>query len=152
MMNKLLLSIGVVIIAICLSCEAVAQSDVALATRKAKLLELSDILKKRDRNNRQLALDYARRAGIPVKRQLPNGGVIELQRIAPGVGPIFYITNNLDAADTVSTDEVRPGGLAGLSLEGAGMTVGEWDGGAIYSHTDFNGRLTQVDSPAISRR
>jgi hypothetical protein len=25
------------------------------------------------------------------------------------------------------------------------MTVGEWDGGAIYNHTDFIGRLTQVD-------
>ncbi|NOR19836.1 MAG: S8 family serine peptidase [Xanthomonadales bacterium] len=148
MMNKILLKFGVVIIVMCLSCEAMAQSDVALATRKAQLLELSDKLKKRDQNNRQLARDYARRAGISVRRELPNGGVLELQRVAPGVGPIFYITNNLDAADTVSTDEVRPGGLAGLNLEGVGMTVAEWDGGAIYEHTDFIGRLTQMDSPA----
>ena len=95
-----------------------------------------------------MARDYARRAGIAVRRELPNGGVMELQRIAPGVGPVFYITNNLDAADSVSTDEVRPGRSAGLSLEGDGMTVAEWDGGAIYNHDDFIGRLTQVDSPS----
>ncbi len=148
MMNKRLLKLVVVIVVMGLGFDAVAQSDIALATRKAKLLELSAELKQRDQNNRQAARDYARRAGIPVRRELPNGGVLELQRIVPGVGPIFYITNNLDAADTVSTDEVRPGGLAGLNLEGMGMTVAEWDGGAIYEHTDFIGRLTQVDSPS----
>jgi len=148
MMNKQLLNSVVVITVMALGFEAVAQSDIALATRKVQLLELSTKLKQRDQNSRQLARDYARRAGIAVRRELPNGGVMELQRIAPGVGPVFYITNNLDAADSVSTDEVRPGRSAGLSLEGDGMTVAEWDGGAIYNHDDFIGRLTQVDSPS----
>ena len=127
----------VLIIVLGFGVEAVAQSDIALATRKTDLLELSAKLKQRDQNNRQVARDFARRAGMQVRRELPNGGVMELQRIAPGVGPIFYITNNLDAADSVSTDELRPGRSAGLSLEGYGMTVAEWDGGAIYAHTDF---------------
>ena len=125
MMNMRLLKLVVVIIVLGFGFEAIAQSDIALATRKAELLELSAKLKQRDQNNRVLAQDYARRAGIPVRRELPNGGVLELQRVAPGVGPVFYITNNLDAADTVSTDEVRPGGLAGLNLEGLGMTVAD---------------------------
>ena len=146
MKTRILLNFGVVITILCLSCVAVAQSDVALATRKAELQELSAKLLKRDHDNRQQAQDYARRVGIPVRRGLPGGGVLELQRVDPARGPIFYITNNLDAADTVSTDEVRPGASAGLNLEGIGMTVGEWDGGAIYAaHTDFFGRLTQVD-------
>lgn len=148
MMNKRLLKLVVVITVMALGFEAVAQSDIALATRKAQLLELSSKLKQRDQNNRQVARDYARRAGIAVRRELPNGGVMELQRIAPGVGPVFYITNNLDAADSVSSDEIRPGRSAGLSLEGDGMTVAEWDGGAIYNHSDFIGRLTQVDNPS----
>ena len=145
MNTKILLNLGVVITILCLSCEVVAQSDVALATRKAELQALSARLHKRDENNRRQAQEYARRVGIPVRRELPNGQVLELQRIDPDTGPVFYITNNLDAADTVSTDEVRPGGSAGLNLEGYGMTVAEWDAGAIYAHTDFIGRLTQMD-------
>ena len=123
MKARILFNVGVVVSTLCLGSQALAQSDVALATRHVKLQELSENLLKRDQNNRQLARDYASRVGIPMRRELPGGGVLELQRIAPGVGPIFYITNNLDAADSVSTDEVRPGRSAGLNLEGDGMVV-----------------------------
>ena len=115
-----------------MSCELAAQSDVALSTRKSELKALSEQLKIRDVIEQQQARDYARRLGIAVRRELPNGKVLELQRVAPGIGPVFYITNNVDAADTVSTDEVWPGGSAGLDLDGSGMTVGEWDGGAVF--------------------
>ena len=72
--------------------------------------------------------------------------MLELQRFVPGHGPVYYITNNADAAATVSTDVLWPGSLAGLNLDGAGMVVGEWDGGAIYSdHPDLTGRVTQID-------
>ncbi len=149
MMTKILLNLGVVLAILCVSCETVAQSDIALVTRKAELQALSKNLKIRDENDRRQVQEFASRAGIPVRRELPNNRVLELQRIAPGIGPIFYITNNVDAADTVSTDEVWPGGSSGLDLDGGGMTVGEWDGGAIYAdHPDFTGRLNQVDNPA----
>ncbi|MDH4019347.1 MAG: S8 family serine peptidase, partial [Xanthomonadales bacterium] len=60
--------------------------------------------------------------------------------------------NNIYAADTVSTDEIWPGGTAGLNLSGTGFTIGEWDAGAIANHTEFTGRLTQVDiSDIISK-
>ena len=146
MMTKNLLYSVFVLSLVCMSCEVVAQSDVALATRTAKLQTLSENLKKRDVADRQQAQAYARRAGIPIRRELPNGKVLELQRFSAGLDPVFYITNNLDAADTVSTLKVWPGGSAGLDLDGGGMTVGEWDGGAIYAaHPDFIGRLTQMD-------
>ena len=149
-MTKILLNLGVVVTILCASCEAAAQSDVALATRQVDLLELSERLQKRDKINRQQAQEFARRAGIPLRRELPNGKVLELQRIVPGIGPVFYITNNVDAASTVSTDEVWPGGSAGLDLDGGGMTVAIWDGGAIYAaHPDFTGRLTQVDGATV---
>ena len=127
------------------SLQAAAQSDVALATRTTKLQALSEALKKRDENDRARAQAWANRAGIPLRRELPNGRLLELQRITPGIGPVFYITNNLDAADTVSTDDIWPGGPAGLALDGTGMTLGEWDGGAVAEHPDFDSRLTQVD-------
>ncbi|MEE8339653.1 MAG: S8 family serine peptidase [Xanthomonadales bacterium] len=149
-MTKLLLNLVVVSTILCMSCEAVAQSDIALATRKAELQTLSEKLKIRDANDRRQVQEFALRTGIPLRRELSNGTVLELQRIAPDIGPVFYVTNNVDAADTVSTDEVWPGGSAGLDLDGGGMTVGQWDGGAIYAaHPDFTGRLTQVDGATV---
>jgi len=140
-----LLTTGAAAVLLCAGLQAVAQSDLAVATRTTKLQALSEALKKRDENDRQQAQAWASRAGIPLRRELPNGRLLELQRIVPGIGPVFYITNNLDAADTVSTDDVWPGGAAGLNLDGTGMTVGEWDGGAVGGHPDFYSRLTQVD-------
>jgi hypothetical protein len=124
-----------------------AQPDeIARATRADKLEALSENLRHRDRADRQRARAWARDAGIPLRRQIANGGTLELQRLVPGRTPQFYITNNVDAADTVSTDELWPGGATGLSLDGSGMTVGEWDAGAVLGdHPDLYGRVTQVD-------
>ncbi|MGK2925599.1 MAG: S8 family serine peptidase, partial [Lysobacterales bacterium] len=123
-----------------------AQSPVAAATRQSALQALAANLRQRDADDRSEASTYARRAGIPLRRELPNGRVLELQRIAPGIGPVFYITYNSVAAATVSTDDVWPTGSAGLGLAGAGMAIAEWDGGAIFTgHPDLIGRVTQVD-------
>jgi len=115
------------------------------ATQKNRLQSLAEDLHERSRADRRQAAQYAERSGIPTRRELPGGKVLELQRIAPGLGPVFYITNNVGAADTVSTDDVWPGGLAGLNLEGAGLIVGEWDGGAVHpGHPDML-NIIQVD-------
>ena len=147
---KSLLHLGIVLTVLCMSGMTAAQSDIAIATRTAKLQALSENLKRRDDNDRRQAEAWARHTGIPLRRELPNGTVLELQRFKPGVGPTFYITNNVDAADTVSTDEVWPGGSAGLSLDGSGMTEGEWDAGAILAdHPDLYQRVTQVDGATV---
>jgi len=123
-----------------------ASNEVAQAKNAARLEALSEKLKKRGASDRHAASAWARDKGIPLRRELPNGKVLELQRLEPGAPPTFYITNNVDAADTVSTDEVWPGGSAGLALDGGGMTVGEWDGGAVLvDHPDLYGRVTQAD-------
>ncbi len=58
--------------------------------------------------------------------------------------PRFYQTTNLNAAISVSTDDVWPGGGTGLDLTGAN-TVGElavWDAGLVMaSHQEFGGRV-----------
>ena len=137
---------GVLVFILGFAGQAVAQSTVAARTHQAKLKTLAATLQQRDAADRAQARVFAARAGIPMRRVLPNGGVLELQRIVPGVGPVFYITNNILAAQTVSTDEVWPGGSAGLALNGSGMTMAEWDGGAVYAdHWDLIGRVTQVD-------
>ncbi len=82
MMTKILLNLAVVFTVLCLSCEAAAQSDIALATRNAELQALSVKLKKRDENDRRQVQEFARRTGTPLRRELPNGRVLELQRIS----------------------------------------------------------------------
>jgi len=141
-----LLHTGFFLTALGLAGQVFAQSPVAAETRVSRLQALAATLQQRDANDRRQARAFAQRAGIPMRRELPNGRVLELQRIAPGIGPVFYITNNIIAADTVSTDEVWAGGSAGLNLDGSGMTMAEWDGGAVYAdHFDLSGRVTQVD-------
>jgi len=139
-------------VAICcgvIAAPLLAQNDVANATNKAALNKLSIQFKKRSETARKHAKDVAKRSGLPVRQNLPDGGVMEIQRVSPTGIPTFYITNNADAADTVSTDEVHPGGLTGLNLDGSGMTVGEWDEAAILaSHQEFTGRVTQKDAPS----
>lgn len=133
-----------------LTSQAFAQSPVAVETRQSELRGIAANLQQRDEASRQEVAAFARKSGIPIRRKLPGGGVLELQRIVPGIGPVFYITNNIIAAQTVSTDEVWPGGTALLSLDGTGMTMAEWDGGAVDAgHFEFTGRVTQVDGAAV---
>lgn len=65
--------------------------------------------------------------------------------------PRFYLTHNLNAARTVGTDEVWPGGATGFALDGTGTTLGElseWDGGGVRTtHLEFQGRVVQMDVP-----
>jgi hypothetical protein len=67
--------------------------------------------------------------------------------------PFYYTTTNLIAAQTVSTDEVWPGGSGGFGLTGSSTSLGllgEWDaGGVLTTHQEFaTGRVTQMDSPS----
>jgi len=146
---KNFLALGILLTVLLLSCELAAQDVVARATRVTELESLSHSLKLRDAEDRLKAKEVADRLGFPLRRELPSGGVLELQRIAPGIGPIFYISQNIDAADSVSTDEVWPGGSAGLNLDGSGMTIAEWDGGAVADHPDYSDRLEQVDGATL---
>jgi hypothetical protein len=146
MTSKTLFKLGALLALLSPGTEIAAQSDIALETRKPQLQELARSLQARDAEDRRRVRAVARQLGIAEKRRLPNGRLLELQRIAPGIGPVFYVTNNVDAADTVSTDEVWSGGSAGLDLDGSGFSLGEWDGGAVdATHTDLAGRVTQVD-------
>jgi hypothetical protein len=149
-MMKTLLRAGGWVFLLCAAVNAAAQSPVALDTRTAKLQALAAQLQQRGVSDRAAVQAYASRLGIQVRRELPDGRVLELQRLMPdslfGQRPVFYITNNVDAADTVSTDEVWPGGSAGLDLDGGGMVVAQWDGGAVYDeHPDLAGRITHMD-------
>ena len=86
----------------------------------------------------------------PAQKALNENPDIELMYVDERGFPRFYITDNLNAAVTLSTDEVWPGGSGGYSLTGSGTTLGKlgiWDGGAVRTtHQEFaTGRVTQID-------
>ncbi len=126
--------------------------------QKAKILEATDVnkltlLKEQFATEKQAkkakALEMAQRKGWVVQQVLPNGGFMELQEISESGKPMYYQTDNLQAAATTAAARVWPGGGAGLDLTGAGMIVGEWDGGGVLAtHQEFtNNRMEQRDVP-----
>lgn len=69
--------------------------------------------------------------------------------------PIVIGSNNLVGADTISADELWPGGASPvLDLSGVGRTMGIWEasGGPLVAHNEFaiaggGSRVAQLDDP-----
>ena len=92
------------------------------------------------------ARQLAAKKGWVIRRETASG-LIELKAVVNGM-PQYYITQNVNAADTISTDECLPGGSTGLNLTGYGVILGVWDGGGVRTtHQEFGGRAIQMDSP-----
>ena len=122
-------------------------ADSPPATDIAGLLRLSEEWKKAREES------YARGHSIVVSQNRPlrtedaTGEVAELQGADAEGRIIYYGTGNLNAARTVSTRKVWPGGPHGLNLNGSGRSAGEWDGGRARSgHNELSGRVTIMDS------
>ena len=67
-------------------------------------------------------------------------------------GATFVTPHNAVAADTISTDEVRPGGTTGLGLTGTNQLIGLWDVGDVrLTHQEFtNGGVRVFDLDGVS--
>lgn len=142
------IAMGLILSTMLLGQHSWAQGGTGSGMAVVKLQALQQQLQQQGKADQAAAAALARKLGISTRRELPNGKLLELQRINPAGRPIFYITNNLSAADTVSTDEVWNNNGAGLNLTGAGMTIAEWDGGAVeVGHPDLWPRATQIDVP-----
>lgn len=123
--------------------EAVLES-----TNSEELFRLADLWKAKKAQTMPDAIKKAKERGLPLREVSDDGAVMELQGLDERGELIYYVTDNRDAARTLSTDELYPGGSLGLNLTGSTMTAGEWDGGAVRSsHVELTGgRVTQVDS------
>jgi len=98
--------------------------------------------------NESLVKQYIQQNGLERYKIETDGSAWMLISIRNGQ-PVYYITNNANAAATVSTNRVHPGGGAGVSLTGSGIDIGEWDGGGVLlTHNELSGRVIQSDSPA----
>ena len=82
---------------------------------------------------------------LPIRINRGDTAGVELQRFERN-RPRYYKTNNLNAAISLSTDKVWPGGSGGFMLNGASDTIGEWDEGAVRTtHQEFQGRVLATE-------
>ena len=86
----------------------------------------------------------------PAQSRLNAAADVQLMYIDERGMPVYYKLHNVDAAATVSTDKVWPGGGGGHLLTGAGTALGDlgiWDGGGVLvTHQEFGGRAAQIDT------
>ncbi|MEC5394295.1 T9SS-dependent choice-of-anchor J family protein [Bergeyella sp. RCAD1439] len=89
----------------------------------------------------------AKALDIPFSGEL-DGKYYQLKGFTKKGQPLYYVTYNSDAAKGTGTNKLNPeSGF--FNLEGEGMQVYEWDGGAVrVGHQEFGGRVTQRDTPS----
>ena len=122
------------------------------ATDNAGLEELAGRFRRRLRAQRGMAYYRVLESTSPAQAALNRNPNIKLILVDDKGRPFYYTTHNLNAANTVGTNRVRPDGGYGFSLTGSGTSSGKlgiWDGGGVRTtHQELTGRTTQVDSPA----
>jgi len=116
---------------------------------KQQLQIMAQELKQSYKLSRAQAIQKAQQNGWVIRQEFSDGRIMELQGLDENGRPMYYITNNLNAAASVSTNQLWPGGTTGLNLTGSTITsgfLGEWDGGDVLTtHQELNGRVIDRD-------
>ncbi|PCH92893.1 MAG: hypothetical protein COB85_07705 [Bacteroidetes bacterium] len=87
---------------------------------------------------------WATSNGYPIRGLTADGSVFEIIRLDANGMPQYYVTNNINAANTISTNEIWSGSGASLTLDGTGYTLGLWDEAQVQgTHVEFGTRATQ---------
>ncbi|TBX71296.1 T9SS type A sorting domain-containing protein [Flavobacterium silvisoli] len=114
-----------------------------------KIKEREAFFKKKEDTEKQKAIVYARNHNLPIRKINEDGSISELMKVTPNGFPIYYATDNANAAKSTRANHLNTGGSLGLDLNGQGMTARVWDGGTVRaSHTLFSGRVSVVDQPS----
>lgn len=121
-------------------------------TNKPALDELADRFRNELRRRRGPEYTRILQSDAPAHLALNGDPDIRLMYVDGRGRPRYYCTNDLVAAQTVSTDEVWPDGSGGFALTGSGTFLGMlgiWDAGGVRTtHQEFAAnRVTQMDSP-----
>lgn len=116
--------------------------DLSVPENRARAARLIAAEEKR---RKDLAVARANAEGRPLRKEFPDGRVIEVKAIEDG--ELRYRTTfNTAAAISNGASLLAP---APYSLTGAGLTAGIWDGGSVRAtHQEFGGRITVKDGSA----
>ncbi|HPI72237.1 MAG TPA: S8 family serine peptidase [bacterium] len=99
--------------------------------------------------DRRMAETYLQLKGWETAGTLAGARFFQVQRIWQST-PVYYVDMNQQAAQTVSTQKLWPGGSSGASLDGSGIVIGLWDGsGILLQHQEYIGRAWQKDTPPL---
>lgn len=100
----------------------------------------------------------SRQLNVPRSRERSDG-TKEILAGAVGDQPVYYSSQNLFAAASISADELWPTNTApwahastGRNLTGTNVTLGLWetDGAVLTNHLEFGNRARQVDQSATN--
>jgi subtilisin-like proprotein convertase family protein len=106
---------------------------------KNKLGELEQTFQDKFLREQAEAFQLARQNGWPISFTDENGSYHKLRKVINGT-PIYFQTENVNAAISTRADYLHNGGGLGLDLEGQGMTAHVWDGGvANVNHSEYDG-------------
>jgi len=92
------------------------------------------------------AWTWALNNDLPTSIEHADGTIASLVDIQDGV-PLYNVGFNVEAAQTIGTYNVWPGGSSGLNLTGTNRTISMWDQGRPrLTHAEFaSSRVTQMD-------
>ncbi len=114
-------------------------------TNVKALKQIASESAKRSKVTRTENAKLAKLLGIPLREELPSGVTREIWKFVNGK-PLYYLTANLGAANTLSASRLWPGGDLVFNLSGSGVILGEWDAGVGRdTHQEYEGRLTVKD-------
>src|SRR5690554_2438576 len=135
---------------------AQTEEDVHLITKGYDMEALRQLEERFDREykeNYAKGLEIARKRNLPIEGVDAQGRSFSLQGVVPGTENLkYYISyNNVSAKSSIQTARVQDlhDGAAdfGVDIEGQTITLGIWDGGAVYAGHQSIGasRVTSKD-------
>jgi len=119
-------------------------------TNVNSLVSFSNEKLKELKESKRTAEEFAEKNKLPLSYRDINGTFHELQYINDDGMPMYYISDNAEAAKTISTSEVQSGGRSNLDLDGSGIMLRVWDAGAVrISHQEFDNRVILGDDDTV---
>ncbi|MCK3685472.1 S8 family serine peptidase, partial [Maribellus sp. YY47] len=140
-----------ILLIIFISCYSNAQpSKIRAESNQLKLNQFSQQRSARWNAQKKVADSVAHQLDIPIFYVEENDRVIVLQRLENNNKPVYYATNNLSVANTLTVDQVWSDANEFPPLSGDEIEINLWDGGRILStHQEFQSqegsRITMRD-------
>ncbi len=130
-----------------ITASAIAQSPtvtVNLSTPQARAQTVQALAAKA-RQEKAEAEAFAALYNLPVKGVDAQGRDFELMRLDPNGNPVYYVTDNVNAAISTAADQVRDS--EPFLVDGSTTIVGVWDSDAVRpTHQEFGGRVINRDN------
>lgn len=89
---------------------------------------------------------------IPMQK-MQGEYLLTLRSIGPNGSPIYDLPDNTISQQTSGADSVKTGGGLGLTLSGAGITIGLWESGGqpLATHQEFGTRANLMEGGTTTR-